>query len=574
MLPSPAVLCALLAAPAAATFSAIPADSVVARRVDEYLTALATQGYTGGVLVLHDGRTVIAKAYGLANRDRGIRADVKTVWNIGSITKQFTAAAILRLEEQGKLHTSDSIARFFPNAPADKRDITLHQLLTHTAGFESDYSPTDYEPTTRDEYIGRMLAKPLRSPPGAQFFYANAGYSMLAAIVELVTGKEYEAALTDLVLRPAGMTETGYTAPRWDPARLAHGYQNGNDWGTIVERVTGPGKPYWELRGNGGLGTTLGDWAKWDAALRGRALLSDSSMRKFTTGVVNEGPAGLSKYAYGWAEQRTRRGTRVIDHNGGNGIFVAEWFRFVDEGVSVFLTSTNAEVKATPIVAVVNRIVFGEPYEMPVVAAGADAATLGRWAGRWALPGGGTITLRVADGGLVADPEGQDAYAALRTGDTASSPRAAELNARAAGIVAGTVKGDVAALVAALGVGGPPRSDVERQERQLAESRRERFGAYRSFTVLGTTPGDEGGLTTVVRLDYERGAATNRYTWGPDGFISDIGGQPYASTKLVARGAGDFVVIGAAGGVVAQFRATDGGIALVTRRGAIALVRR
>ena len=353
-----------------------PADSTVARRVDEYLTALVPQGYAGGVLVLNNGKRVIAKNYGMADAVKGIRNDINTVYNIGSITKQFTAAAILRLEEQGKLHTTDRVSRFFPNAPADKANITLHQLLTHSAGFDSDFSPSDYEPTTRDEYVRRIFASRLRFEPGTGYFYANSGYSLLAAIVELVTKKEYEVALTELVLRPAGMTETGYTAPHWAAARIAHGYQNGKDWGTVAERITGPGKPYWALRGNGGLGTTLGDWEKWDAALRGHKLLTDSSMKKYTTGVVNEGPRGLSKYAYGWAEQKTRRGTRVIDHNGGNGVYVAEWFRFVDEGISIFLTSTHAEMKASPLVSVVNQIVFGEPYEMPVVAAGVASAAV------------------------------------------------------------------------------------------------------------------------------------------------------------------------------------------------------
>lgn len=552
-----------------------PADSTVARRVDEYLSALVPQGYAGGVLVLHDGKRVIAKSYGLADQAKKIPADLNTVYNIGSITKQFTAAAILRLEEQGKLHTSDKIARFFPNAPADKKDITLHQLLTHTAGFDSDFSPTDYEPTTRDEYIARMFAKPLRSAPGTKYYYANSGYSMLAAIVELVTGKEYEAALTDLVLKPAGMTETGYTTPHWNPSRIAHGYQNGQDWGTIVERITGPGKPYWELRGNGGLGTTLGDWEKWDAALRGNKVLTDSSMKKYTTGYVNEGPAGLSRYAYGWAVQKTRRGTRVIDHNGGNGVFVAEWFRFVDEGISVFLTSTHADVKASPIVSVINKIVFGEPYEMPAVAAMVRAGELARWEGKWKLPSGGTFGVRLIDGTLAIDPEGQDAYVALRTGDTTSSARAAQFNARADEVVGGLVKGDVSKLVAALGPGGMPRAEVEKQESGLMQQRKERWGAFKSFTILGTAPGEEGGLTTVVRVDFERGTATNLYTWGPGGNIDDLGAQPYESTKLTARSATEFVTTGPAGNTLMRLVAKDGGLAIVTPAGTtVGLTRR
>ncbi|MEA3246058.1 MAG: serine hydrolase domain-containing protein, partial [Gemmatimonadota bacterium] len=374
---------------AAAARSGPVADSLIVRRVDEYMGRIAGRGFNGGVLVVRDGRVVVENSWGFANRDAGIRADARTVYNIGSITKQFTAAAILRLEELGKLHTTDSIARFFPQAPADKRHITLHQLLTHTAGFESDFAPTDYDPNTRDEYIGRMLAAPLRSPPGTEFSYANSGYSMLAAIIEIVTGKEYEQALTDLVLAPAGMTETGYTAPHWAKDRIAHGYEDGSDWGTIVDRITGPGRPYWALRGNGGLGTTLGDFARWDAALRSNRVLTDSSLRKFMTGYVNEGPQGRSKYAYGWAVTTTPRGTRLVTHNGGNGVYVAEWLRYVDEGVAIFVTSTNADIRATPVSQVVSHIVFGEPYELPPRAVAAGAAALSAMAGTWRLPGGG-----------------------------------------------------------------------------------------------------------------------------------------------------------------------------------------
>ena len=557
-------LCSLGALPngsGAQTGALIP-DSLIAPRVDQYLGRLAETGFTGGVLVVHDGRTVIAKSYGLANRASGIRADVNTVYNIGSITKQFTAAAILRLEELGKLKTTDSISRFFPNAPADKRNITLHQLLTHTAGFQSDYSPTDYEPTTRDEYIGRMFAAKLRTPPGTAFSYANSGYSMLAAIVEIVTGKEYEQALTDLVLKPAGMTETGYTAPHWAAERIAHGYQNGADWGTIVERVTGPGKPYWELRGNGGLGTTLGDFAKWDAALRSNRVFTDSSLKKFMTGYVNEGPEGRSKYAYGWSVMTSMRNTRVVAHNGGNGIYVAEWLRYVDEGVSIFLASTNSEMKATPAVEVVSRIVFGLPYELPPHAVAADAAAMNELAGTWRLPSGGRLVITTSSSGLAVEALGQDAWSLTHAGDTASAPRAAALNAKTAEMAAALAKGDTKLLIANLAE-GPPPEEVNGQESQLMESRHQRWGDLKSADVLGTAPGGGPILNTTVRFTFERGSGTNTYSWGPDDKIGDLRAQPYQPMPLVALANAEFGLTGPAGNTLMKLR-RDGDRAVVT----------
>ena len=267
-------------------------DALIRARVGNHLDRLAALGYTGAVLVLRDGKPVVERAWGFADRDKGIRADTRSTWNLGSVTKQFTAAAILRLEEQGKLRTTDSITRWFPDAEGPKRAITIHQLLTHTAGFESDYAPGDYAPNTRAEYMARMLAAPLQSPPGTEHSYANSGYSMLAAIIELVTGKEYETALTELVLAPAGMTETGYLRPDWAPERITHGYQDGRDWGTIVDRLKVPGAPFWALRGNGGLQTTLADMTRWERALTTNAVLTARSRRKFMTGYVSEGGSG------------------------------------------------------------------------------------------------------------------------------------------------------------------------------------------------------------------------------------------------------------------------------------------
>lgn len=551
----------------------LPTDAQIVTRVGEYMARLESLGYTGGVLVVRDGKIVMTHSYGMANRAAGIRADTSTVYNLGSITKQFTAAAILRLEEMGKLRTTDSIGRFFPDAPADKRGITLHQLLTHTAGFNSDYSPTDYEPTTRAEYVRRMFAAPLRSKPGSTHFYANSGYSLLAAIVELETGQDYEAALRDLVLQPAGMLETGYKTPNWDARRIAHGYQDGRDWGTIVDRVAMDGAPYWELRGNGGLHTTLGDMARWDAALANRSVLTDSSRTKFMTGYVNEGPDGLSKYAYGWAVMKTSRGTRLVTHNGGNGVYVAEFLRFIDDRVTIFVTSTVSELTATTAVRAVSRIVFGQPYELPPARVAAAPAVVAAAAGTYTLADGSRLLLRADDGRLMAEAVGQQAYALLATGDTTSAPEATTLNARSRGIAEAVINGDVTLLRTALGPGGPDSAEVASQEAGLLEGRLQRFGAFRSVEVLGTVRGPEGGLQTTVRVNFVRGGATNIYTWDRGGHIMDIGARPFAAVELLPAGNGEFRSFDARSGGGARFSFAEGKATALTPRGPVTLVR-
>ncbi len=153
---------------------------------------------------------------------RGVPLRTDSVYDLGSITKQFTAAAILTLEMQGKLAVTDLASKYLDGVPADKSAITLHHLLTHSSGLESDFSPSDYDPVGREEYVGRALQSTLLFAPGGGYEYSNAGYSLLAAIVEKVSGQPYEIYLTERVLKPAGMRETGYKLPTWVPDRVAH----------------------------------------------------------------------------------------------------------------------------------------------------------------------------------------------------------------------------------------------------------------------------------------------------------------------------------------------------------------
>lgn len=549
---------------------AIP-DALVRSRVGTHMDRLAALGYSGAVLILRDGRPVLERAWGFADRARGIRADTRTTWNLGSITKQFTAAAILRLEEKGKLRTTDPITRWFPEAQGPKREITIHQLLTHTAGFESDYAPGDYVPNTRAEYVERMLAAPLQSPPGTEHSYANSGYSMLAAIIELVTGKEYEAALTDLVLAPAGMRETGYLRPGWAPERVAHGTQDGRDWGTIVERLKVPGAPFWALRGNGGLQTTLADMTRWEHALTSNAVLTSSSRRKFMTGYVSEGGPGDSMYAYGWAVHPSERGTRVVEHNGGNGIYVAEFRRLVDERITIFVTSSVAELSASPVVDAVEEIVFGGEVELPPAVVSVDEKTLAALAGRWTAADGEPLDVEAADGRLLVRAGGPSAWLMLRVGDTEQSPRGRELGAKALAIWQAASRGDAKPLFDALG-GKEPLDQLTEQVKRLSADRAERLGALRSVSLLGTVPRQQGILVSTVRLDFERGVVSNVLVWGPDGELRDRIARPLARAAFVPVGAGAFLRFDLSGGppdpaVRLEADAAAGRIALVAPNG-------
>ena len=199
-------------------------------KLDRQMRQLTEKGFSGVLLVAKDGQIVLDKGYGLANKENKTPYTAETVFTVGSITKQFTGAAILKLEMQGKLRTRDKISKYFKDVPPDKTDITLHQLLTHSAGFIHALGD-DYERLTRDEVIKRALASKQRYVPGAKHEYSNVGYSLLGVIIEMVTGGSYERFLHDNLFKPAGMTKTGYVIPKWKRENLAVGYrEDGSRW--------------------------------------------------------------------------------------------------------------------------------------------------------------------------------------------------------------------------------------------------------------------------------------------------------------------------------------------------------
>jgi len=181
---------------------AVHADSVARSQVDS--------GFAGVVLIARGDRVLLERAYG-APSDTVL--STSTIFNLASITKSFTAAAILMLREGRRLSLSDSIGRFFPDAPADKRAITIRQLLTHTSGLAGNYSGAGL--TRRDETVSRILGKPLAAPPGARYEYQDDDYELLAAIVEVVSGRSWRSYLEREVFRRAKLRHMGFQGDDW-----------------------------------------------------------------------------------------------------------------------------------------------------------------------------------------------------------------------------------------------------------------------------------------------------------------------------------------------------------------------
>lgn len=324
-----------------------PVRSAVSPKGHIDLTAAAREalddledGGFQGVALIDVGGEVIAEGMGLADRQAGLANGPSTVFDIGSLTKQFTAAAILRLEMDGVLSVDDRLGEHLDGLPPDKSAITLHQLLTHTAGLP-DVLGDDYEPIGRDEFLELVASSPLVREPGGEYEYSNVGYSLLAAVIETVTFGSYEQYLHDALFEPAGMASTGYVIPDFDERDVAVGYDGDEAVGRPNELGWDDDGPFWHLRGNGGILSTAEDMHRWHVALVNEDILDDAAKQEYYARHTREGPGADTFYGYGWAIVPTPFDTWLITHNGGNGIFFADFLRFLDEDVTIFL-ATNA----------------------------------------------------------------------------------------------------------------------------------------------------------------------------------------------------------------------------------------
>jgi CubicO group peptidase (beta-lactamase class C family) len=315
----------------------------VGRRLDELFVKAGGDKFAGVVLVAKGRRPLLLKGYGLADREDQTRARPGTAFCIGSITKPFTATAILRLEQAGKLKVDDPITRFFDQVPADKRTITLHHLLTHTAGLH-DYHDRpgeggDFAQMTREEAVRRILGQKLRFAPGAKAAGSNSGFTLLAAVVEKASGQTFERFLHEQVFAPAGMKQTGfYGEKRWERGFVARGY-GGQKLGANAP-PDWPGVT-WALKGSGGIVTTVGDLHKFAQALRGEQHLSRATKERAyrVQARFGEGEAGAG---YGWVVMPTPQKTFALQHGGASdfGFHSAVWF-YPREDVFIALLSNQ-----------------------------------------------------------------------------------------------------------------------------------------------------------------------------------------------------------------------------------------
>jgi CubicO group peptidase (beta-lactamase class C family) len=343
-----------------------PAAAPIERFIDRALPEDAS----GTLVAMRGHRVVACEGFGLVDHAARVPASCDTVYDIGSLTKQFTAAAVVKLEMLGRLDVHDTIGSWLGPVPPDKAGITVQQLLTHTAGLV-DALGDDYQRLTRRQLVMRALASPLISAPGTAYHYSNVGYSLLAVIIERASGLSYERFLARHLFRPARMTQTGYTQPHWRHFDVAVEYDaRGRPQGRPFDHPWAASGPWWNLRGNGGLLSTARDLARWHRALLDHQVLDRHAQRELFRPRVLERPGGDSWYGYGWVLRDTPVGP-VAWHNGGNGWSYAELTRVLGRGLMLFWVTNqarsiaggwNLERLATRLTAgVVRRLIAGPP---------------------------------------------------------------------------------------------------------------------------------------------------------------------------------------------------------------------
>lgn len=306
------------------------ADAELIARIDKIMTAAYPSGGTGAtVLVSRKGDILYQKAFGMANLELGVPMNPDHVFRIGSISKQFTAVAILQLSEQGKLSLQDEITKFIPTYPMHGYKITVEQLLNHTSGIKNVTDMKEWdEQVQRKDFTPEALIdffkyQPMDFAPGTKWSYSNSGYILLGVIIEKASGISYTKYIEDNFFKPLGMNHSYYDDSRKLIRNRVSGYEPGKDTVTNTGYLSMT-QPY----SAGSLLSTVGDLFKWNQAVQGYKLLKKESVSKaFTEGFLPNGKS--MEYGYGWGIGELS-GSKTVEHSGGingsltNAIYIPE----------------------------------------------------------------------------------------------------------------------------------------------------------------------------------------------------------------------------------------------------------
>lgn len=337
-------------------------NQTIADEIARYLQAYLKSGYfMGSVLVASGSEILLSQGYGMSNLEHNVHNAPHTKFCIGSVTKQFTATAILQLHQQGLLNVNQAISTYLPDYPKGEQ-ITIHRLLNHTSGIPNytDVLENPYLRVTLDEVISWFSDKPLEFTPGERFKYCNSGYVLLTKIIETVSGQSYADYLQNQLFEPLGMADSGYEQRELILLHRASGY-------TITENGF-QNAAFWDQSQGAGAGamySTTEDLYKWERSFYTNLVLSEASKNAmFAPTVIADFAGSKGYYGYGWYID-THCGRDRHVHAGGFSGFRAILARYPREQLVIIALSNITGVSIELIAKDLAAIVFGESYEFP-----------------------------------------------------------------------------------------------------------------------------------------------------------------------------------------------------------------
>jgi CubicO group peptidase (beta-lactamase class C family) len=390
----------------------------VESRMDQIVQSYASnKQFMGSVLVARGDQVLLSKGYGSANLEWGIPDTPSTKFRLGSVTKQFTAASILLLEERGKLKVEDLVKKYLPDAPAAWDKMTIFHVLTHTAGIPNftsfpDYPSSEALPTTPEKLVARFRDKPLEFEPGEKWNYSNSGYVLLGYLIERISGESYETFVQKNIFTPLGMKDSGYDSNSAVIARRAAGYTSGPN-GIVNSGFVHMSIPF----AAGSLYSTTEDLLRWEQGLFGGKVISAASLQKMTTPFKSD-------YAFG-LQVHTVNGHKVIDHAGGIEGFNTMLAYYPEDNLTVVALANLNGAAPNQIVSQLAVLAQGgtvtlqtERKEMTV-----DPAVLARYVGAYRMAAGGDMLITLEGGQLNSQLTGQGVVPLFPESETMFFPK-------------------------------------------------------------------------------------------------------------------------------------------------------
>jgi len=332
-----------------------PNESVA--RMEQIIQAYVPSKFMGTVLVAQDGKVLLDKGYGFANLEWEVPNTPTTKFRLGSITKQFTAASILLLEERGKLKIEDPVKKYMPDAPAAWDKITIFHVLTHTSGIPSftsfpDYESRETQAMTPEKLVEWFRDKPLEFEPGTKWNYSNSGYVLLGYLIEKISGQSYSDFVQQNIFTPLGMKDSGYDSSSTVIAHRAAGYTQGKS-GPVNAGFVHMSIPF----SAGALYSTTEDLLRWEQGLFGGKVLKAESLAKMTTPFKQD-------YAFGLGVS-TNNGHKMIAHDGGIQGFNTSLAYYPDDKLVVAVLANLNGPFAGQIAGNLAKVAYGEKVVLP-----------------------------------------------------------------------------------------------------------------------------------------------------------------------------------------------------------------